>query len=181
MIKINLLPYVEKKKEADLKHQIIVISSVFVVFVLIISSLHIYFVRSIGNLEKEIKVAEAQLKVLTKITGDIEKFKKDKVILKKKLAVIEDLEKSRLDPVLFLDDLTTRVPQKRVWLTALSGSGADLKMAGIARDNSAIADFMRNLENSQFVKSVDLISSKQIVVSNIRLKKFILLCTMKKG
>ena len=181
MIKINLLPYVEKKKEADVKRQVIIILSSFVVFLLIIASLHIHVTRSISKLEKEIEVAENQLRVLTRLTGNLKKFKNDKVILKKKLAIIENLEKSRLDPVLFLDDLAMMVPKKSVWLIALSESGTNLKMDGVAKDNSTIADFMQNLERSQFIKSVDLISSKQIVISGIRLKEFTLLCTMKKG
>lgn len=181
MIRINLLPYVEKKKEAGLKRQIIIISTAFVVFLLIIVSLHIYTVKGIGKLEKEVKVTEKQLRILTKITGDVNKFKNDKKILKKKLAVIENLEKSRLDPVIFLDDLTARVPEGRVWLTVLSGSGTVLRLEGVARDNTAIADFMKNLEWSQYIKSVDLVSSKQTIISGVKLKEFTLSCAMKKG
>ena len=181
MIKLNLLPYVEKKKEAHLKRQIIVISSVFVVFLLIISSLHIYFIRSISNLEKEVKEGEAQLRVLTKIVGNIEKFKMDKITLKKQLAVIETLDKGRLAPVLFLDDLTTKVPWKHVWLTALSGSGDKLRVEGFASDNSAVSNFMKNLERSRHIKSVDLISSRHVIISGIKLKKFALSCVMEKG
>ena len=55
MIKINLLPYVEKKKEADVKRQVIIISSSLVVFLLIIASLHIHVVGSISKLEKRSK------------------------------------------------------------------------------------------------------------------------------
>jgi len=181
MIKINLLPYAEKKKEADLKRQIIVLSTTFVTFLLIIAFVHMYVVRSINKLEKEVTIAEAQLKVLTKKTGDLAKFKKDKELLKKKLAIIDNLEKSRLDPVLFLDDLTMMVPNGFVWLTSLSESGTELRVEGIARNNSAVSNFMKNLERSRYIQSVDLISSKLTIVSGIRLKEFTLSCTMKKG
>lgn len=183
MIKINLIPYVEKKKEADLKRQIIVISSVFVVFLLIIASLHIYFIRSISKLEKEVTQAETQLKNLTKIVGDLEKFKMEKTKLNKKLAVIESLDKNRLAPVLFLDDLTTIIPSKHVWLTALSESGDKLRVEGIASDNSAVSNFMNNLKKSRHIKSesVELIFSRHAVISGIKLKKFTLSCVMNKG
>ena len=181
MIRINLLPYIKKRKEADLKRQIIVMSAVFVVFLLIISSLHIYIVMGIGSLEKEVKVAEARLSVLTKIVGNVEKFKRDKKTLEKKLAVIESLDKGRLAPVLFLDDLTTRIPRKPVWLTALSGAGDKLRVEGFASDNSAVSNFMKNLEKSRHIKSVDLISSRHAIISGIKLKKFALSCVMKKG
>ena len=180
MIRINLLPYWEEEKESDLKRQIIVISTAFVVFLLIIAFLHIHIVRSLGKLEKEVKTTEEQLKVLTKITGDVKKYKKDKEILEKKLEVIENLEKNRLAPVLFLDDLTIRVPDGRAWLTALSESSTDLRINGVARDNSAVSSFMKNLEKSQFIKSVDLISSKQIIISGAKLQEFTLSCAIGK-
>jgi Tfp pilus assembly protein PilN len=183
MIKINLLPYWEAQKEEVIKRQIIFISVPVVVFLLVIVILHVQMVSSTGKLEKEVQGAEGQLKILTKITGDLENVKKDKEIYKKKLAIIKKLESSRLDTVLFLDDLTMRVPEGYVWLTALdlrdapySESETTLNLKGIARNNSAISDFMRNLERSQFIRSVDLISSKQTIISGIKLKEFTLLC-----
>lgn len=183
MIKINLIPYVEKKKEADLKRQIFVISSVFVVFLIIIFSLHIYFIRSISNLEKEVKDGEQQLRNLTKIVGNLEKFKREKTKLNKKLAVIESLDKNRLAPVLFLDDLTTRIPKKNVWLIALSESGDKLRVEGFAIDNSAVSNFMKNLKKSPHIKSdsVELIFSRHAIISGIKLKNFALSCVMLKG
>lgn len=181
MIKINLLPYREREKGENLKRQIIIISATFVVFLLIIVFLQLHTARSIGKLEREVKSAEGQLRVLTKITGDFEKFKKDKVILKKKLAIIENLENNRLAPVLFLDDLTTRIPRGSVWLTALSGSDTVFRIEGVAKNNTAIANFMKSLEKSQYVESVDLILSRQTIISDTKLKKFIISCARKMG
>jgi Tfp pilus assembly protein PilN len=186
MIKINLLPYWEAQKEEVIKRQIIFISVPLVVFLLVIVILHVQMVSSIGKLEKEVQAAEGQLKILTKITGDLENVKKDKEIYKKKLAIIKKLESSRLDTVLFLDDLTMRVPEGYIWLTALdlrdaphSEPETTLSLKGIAKNNSAISDFMRNLERSQFIRSVDLISSKQTIISGIKLKEFTLSCNTK--
>ncbi len=181
MIKINLLPYFEAQKEEVLKRQIIFISVPFVVFLLIIVFLHAHMTTSINKLEKGVQEAEEQLKILTKITGDVENVKKDKEIFKKKLGIIKKLGSNRLDTVLFLDDLTMRVPEGHVWITTLSEAETTLSLKGVARNNSAISDFMRNLEGSRFIRSVDLISSKQTIISGIKLKEFTLSCNTEKG
>jgi len=181
MIKINLLPYWETQKEEALKRQIIFISVPFVVFLLIIVFLHVHMTTSINKLEKGVQGAEEQLKILTKITGDVENVKKDKEIFKKKLGIIKKLESNRWDTVLFLDDLTMRAPEGHVWITTLSEAETTLSLKGIARNNSAISDFMRNLEGSRFIRSVDLLSSKQTIISGIKLKEFTLSCNTEKG
>jgi len=181
MIRINLLPYREKEKKEDLTRQIVIIALAFVGFLLIIGSVHLYFSMSIGTLENSIKIQEDKLAVLTKIIGDIEMYKNDKAILEKKLAIINNLEENRLAPVRMLDELTTMVPIKDVWLEKLSEKGADITIEGIARSNIAVAHFMKNLAGSTFIKSVDLVSTKEKEISGVKLQQFVISCVKKKG
>jgi type IV pilus assembly protein PilN len=166
MIRINLLPYREKEKKEDLTRQIVIIALAFVGFLLIIGSVHLYFFMSIGTLEKNIKIQEDKLAALTKIIGDIEVYKNDKAILEKKLAVINNLEENRLAPVRMLDELTT---------------GTDITIEGMARSNIAVAHFMKNLSGSTFIKSVDLVSTKEKEISGVKLQQFVISCVKKKG
>src|SRR3989339_259567 len=99
MIKINLLPYREQEKKENLQRQIMILSGTLALFLLIILAVHLYFTMSIGNMEKEIREAEAKLVVLDKKVGDIEGYKRDKKELEQKLGVINSLEKNRLFPV----------------------------------------------------------------------------------
>ena len=181
MIRINLLPYREKEKKEDLTRQIVIIALAFVGFLLIIGSVHLYFFMSIGTLEKNIKIQEDKLAALTKIIGDIEVYKNDKAILEKKLAIINNLEENRLAPVRMLDELTTMVPIKDVWIEKLSEKGTDITIEGMARSNIAVAHFMKNLSGSTFIKSVDLVSTKEKEISGVKLQQFVISCVKKKG
>jgi type IV pilus assembly protein PilN len=181
MIKINLLPYREKEKKEDLTRQIVIITLAFVGFLLIIGSVHLYFSMSIGTLENSIKIQEDKLAALTKVIGDIEMYKNDKAILEKKLAIINNLEENRLAPVRMLDELTTMVPIKDVWLEKLSEKGTDITIEGMARSNIAVAHFMKNLSGSTFIKSVDLVSTKEKEISGVKLQQFVISCVKKKG
>ncbi|HEU19233.1 MAG TPA: hypothetical protein ENO00_07645 [Deltaproteobacteria bacterium] len=179
MIRINLLPYWEEKKKANIKRQILIASVSFASLLLIILSVHLYMITSIGSLEDSVEDAKLRLKQLTKITGDIDKFKKDKEIVQKKLKVITDLEENRMDPVHLMDTFASKVPEGKIWLTSLAETGANLRVEGVASNNPAIAQFMKILEASDTIKSVDLLSAKQVVVSDVKLTSFVLSCGLK--
>jgi type IV pilus assembly protein PilN len=181
MIRINLLPYREKEKIEDITRQIMIIGITFVVFILALGGTQLYLSMSISSLEDNIIKQQQELDRLNKIIGDIEVFKKDKALLEKKLAVINTLEENRLAPVRMLDELTTMVPVKDVWLEKLSEKGTVITIEGMARNNIAVAHFMKNLAGSTFIKSVDLVSTKEKEVSGIKLQQFIISCVKKKG
>ncbi|MBN2516639.1 MAG: PilN domain-containing protein [Deltaproteobacteria bacterium] len=181
MIKVNLLPYWEEKKKAGIKRQIFILSLSFSLFLIIIASVHIYMVLGINSLEKRVKNAEVRLKKLTQITGDVEKFKKDKAIVMKKLKVITDLEHNRKDPLYLLLEVANGIPQGKIWLTSISEKGDALYLTGIAMDNSAIALFMINLKMSAYINSVDLITSSLATVSNTKVMNFTLSCALRRG
>jgi type IV pilus assembly protein PilN len=181
MIKVNLLPYWEEKKKAGIKRQIFILSVSFALFFIIIAAVHIYVVMGINSLEKQVKNAEDRLEKLTKITGDVEKFKRDKEIVRKKLKIITDLEQNRKDPLYILLEVANGVPQGKIWLTSISEKGKTLHLSGMAMDNSAIALFMINLKLSAYIDSVDLITSTQVMVSNTKVMNFTLSCALSRG
>lgn len=181
MIRINLLPYREKEKIEDITRQIMVIGITFVVFVLSLGSFHLYLSMSISSLEENITKQQNELDRLNKIILDIDTFKSDKALLEKKIAIINTLEENRLAPVRMLDELTSMVPVKDVWLERLSEKGTAITIEGMARNNIAVAHFMKNLAGSTFIKSVDLVSTKEKEISGIKLQQFIISCVKKKG
>jgi type IV pilus assembly protein PilN len=180
MIRINLLPYREREKKEDLTRQIVIIVITFVVFLLVIGSLQLYLSMSISNLEKNVKLQEEELARLTKIIGDIEGYKLSKAILERKLAIISNLEENRLAPVMMLDELTLVVPVKDVWLDKITEKGSDITMEGVARSNIAVALFMKNLAGANFVKTVDLLSTREKEIAGMKLQQFVISCVKKK-
>ena len=180
MIRINLLPYHETAKKENLKRQITIIAGLSVIFLLSLVCIQIYLSSSIGTLEKKIKEKDEKLVVLTKKLGDIEGLKKDMKELERKLAVIKGLEENRLFPVRLLGEMALLVPAKDAWLLKLSGAGTGLHIEGVARNNMIVARFMKNLELSSIVSSVNLVATKQTEVSGFPLQQFTLSCTLKK-
>jgi len=181
MIKINLLPYREKEKKESLQQQIVIFAGTLVLFLLIILGVHLYFVMNVSGLETKIKEAEARLVFLDKKVGDIERFKKDKKELEQKLGVINSLETDRLFPVRMLDELNMIVPAKEAWLEKITQTKQELRIEGTARDNSVVANLMKNLEKVDFIQSVELVVSRERELVGVKLQQFTLSCVIKKG
>jgi type IV pilus assembly protein PilN len=181
MIRINLLPYHETQRKETQSRQIFIVAGTFLLFLLILVAVQFYVWGSISSLEQEVKAKETRLLELKKIVGEVDKFKKEKAILEKKLAIINDLEKNRSYPMRMLADIASQVPVKDVWLDRLSQSGASLIIEGRGRDNFAVVRFMKNLEGSMYIQSVELVASKQSEVSGIKLQQFNLSCVLRRG
>jgi type IV pilus assembly protein PilN len=181
MIRINLLPYREKEKKANIQSWIVFFAGSLVLFLLVLVGVHFYFSMGISRLEKSIKEENAKLVVLNKKVGDIEARKKDKQEVEAKLGVIRSLEGDRLFPVLMLDGLNLLVPARDIWLEKINQTGNELRIEGVARNNDAVARFMKSLEKAAFIQSVDLMGTKEKEVSGIKLQQFILACITKKG
>jgi type IV pilus assembly protein PilN len=180
MIRINLLPYREREKKEDITRQIVIIVITLAVFLLVIGSLQLYLSISVSNLEKNIKLQEERLVDLTKTIGDIEQYKLNKSTLERKLAIINNLEENRLAPVMMLDELSMLIPVKDVWLDKISEKGSEITLEGMARNNIEVAHFMKNLSGANFVKTVDLLSTREREVSGMKLQQFVISCVKKR-
>jgi len=95
--------------------------------------------------------------------------------------VINALEGDRIFPVRMLDELNMLVPPKEIWLEKLTETGQELRIEGMAKDNGTVALFMKNLEKASFIKTVDLVVSREKDVAGTKLQQFILNCGIKRG
>jgi type IV pilus assembly protein PilN len=180
MIRINLLPYREKEKKENLARQIIIISVSFVLFLLLLFSIQTYISFKIRVLAEDVKTNEEKLVLLTKKVGDVERVKKIKADLERKIGIIKTLEENRLDPVKMMDELSRLTPAQNIWLEKWSQSGDKLQIEGVARNSMSVAQFMKNLERSAYLQTVDLVYTKQVEVAEVKVQQFIISCKMKK-
>lgn len=169
MIRINLLPFRAAKKRENIKRQI----SIYVLTVVLLFGAIAYVFLDLNGqlatakkkeqtLRQELAVFEQTLKKITELERKIKE-------IKAKLAVIKDLEKKKTGPVHLLDEIATAVPREKLWLNSLSESSGILKLSGTAMDNETVALFMTNLEKSEYIHSVELMSTKLLNLPQHRL------------
>ena len=177
MIRINLLPFRADRKKENVRRQV----SLFLlslVLVLIIAFYYNFDLGSkVGKLNKKIKETNAELTKYNEINKEIARIRKNLENLRKKMAVIEQLESDRHAPVILLDTITQVLVAKRMWLNELVVQDKTVKINGIALDEKTVADFMVRLQKSGLFSEVKLNSVRRQEVQKTNLKGFQIICT----
>ncbi|HHO76871.1 MAG TPA: hypothetical protein ENN05_10650 [Deltaproteobacteria bacterium] len=160
MVKINLLPIKsELRRKALIEHLTLLVLCVTLVFILS------WFVQASvtiqrEQLQQEVAQTKLEIKKLTAEAGEIEKFKKQKQELERKLDIINDLNTKKGGPVEVLDQLSIIIPEK-AWITSLKNTGNSLSLDGVAVDNPTIATFMKKLQASPYFDNIDLVLTQR--------------------
>lgn len=177
MIRINLLP----KKPIGVKPALVeqgavaIISVVVVVLILFLFQINVK--GNVDDLSEKITSTKEELKKLEKSEAQIEELKASELVIQQKIDVIKTLEKRKTGPVLMLDEVASRIPEK-MWLTQLKSQRALLSMEGVAIDNETIAQFMTNLENGGQFENVELQVAQETKIEDFMFKKFAISSTI---
>ncbi len=171
MIKVNLLPVRAEAKKESLRAQISIAALSLLLLFIVIGYFHYDISGRIDTVKADINRTQAEINRLKSIIAKVNKFKKDKEILEKKLDVIRKLDQGRLDPVYLMDELSRVVPDK-LWLESLKETDWKLSMTGFALDHDVIADFMTNMERSPMFSNVRLKSTQQKKKADLALQGF---------
>jgi type IV pilus assembly protein PilN len=171
MIRINLMPRAEARRQAARQRDKQVATLITAGLALVLLSTEIFTRREANAVQDEADRYQAELADLTKRHQEATLLDKKRTQLRAKLATIEVLERQRRGPVHVLDDLSESTPEK-LWLTEMRESGGGMTLLGKGLDNQTIAQFMRKLAASRFFENVDLVETKQVEEGQAKLKQF---------
>lgn len=171
MIKINLLPVRAAKKKESLRQQISVAVLSLVFVLIIIGYFHVTIVKRVAEANAQILATKDELEKTKAQIGEVSKFKEVKKVLEDKLGVINNLKKGKAGPVLMLDEFS-RVTQEKLWVGSFRESGGNIAIDGTALDNETIANYMTELEKSEYFKEIELIVTEQTEQAGMKLKRF---------
>lgn len=111
---------------------------------------------TLRQLEDDITKAEAEKARLEYVIKRDEELRKKKDDLNRKIGIIADLKRKQALPVQLLD-LISRNLADFVWLEDLTFTGELVTLKGKAQTPIALANFLRNLEDSTFFDDVSLV------------------------
>jgi len=151
MIKINLLPVKEKKKQATIERQIV--AAIVVLLAVLAATGYMVVMRkaTIKDQQKLIANNQKELERLKGVQTKVEQFKKDNENLSEKIRVISGLESGRDWYLQILDQMSDCMPRE-VWIESLNtpaGSSiytSQWQIRGSALEKDQISNFMSNME-----------------------------------
>jgi type IV pilus assembly protein PilN len=173
MIRINLLPIRDLKKQAQLRQQLYIFAATIGVVLIGIGLVWFMDRRMMAQLEDERATLQAELERLKPIVTEVNALEQREKMLHARLTAIQRLRSNQRGPVRVLDALSRNLPEQ-AWLEAIDESAGVYKVAGYALTNFAVADLLRNLQRSNEFTGVDLVSSEQMVIAAQEIKKFVI-------
>ena len=171
MIQVNLLPVREARRQANMRQQMLVLAVAAGIGALVCVWLQISVSSSQAAEDRRIQQARVELKELEGVKQQVERFRKEKDEIEKKLAVINTLERARQGPVRLMDEIATRIP-KRIWLTEMSMSGGTLQLQGVSLDAEIVAAFLASLAESDLISNVELDETRLTETDGLKLNSF---------
>jgi type IV pilus assembly protein PilN len=179
MVRINLLPIRQLKKRQKLKNELSGFSAALGLVLLVLGVGWFVLTGKIANLQGELVALEQKKQSYKPILDQIATLKKEKLVVEQKLDSIKKLQIGSKVTVRVLDEVASRTPTTRMWLSSLQqSSGLLLQLQGTALDNETIAQYMQQLEASEYFEKTELTSSSQTDIAKQKLKSFSLTTTV---
>lgn len=177
MIQINLLPVRAERRKEFIRKQLSIVALTLLFTVAVIGLFYYRIQAQYNTTNSTLQRTNKKIKQLEPIIKKIEQYKKQKEEISKKIAVIIDLDRYRLAPVVVLSDLNRHRPEK-LWFTSLKENGQHLTISGVAVDNETIVTFLNNLKRSAPLKQADLILLRSQKIEALELKEFTIDCPL---
>jgi type IV pilus assembly protein PilN len=179
VIRINLLPHREQKRQERRKYFFIVAGAVALAAILVVGAVHVYFGNQIDIQDERNKFLKAENAKLDKEIEEIAKLKEETDRLLARKQVIEKLQGDRSEPVILLDQLARRVPDG-VYLKSVKQEGGKITLSGYAQSSARVSTLMRNIDSSNWMEGSELVEIKAITIDKRRLNEFSLNFKMKR-
>ncbi len=171
MIRINLLPVREARRQAGLRNQAILLGAAVGIGIIACVGLHFSVSTRVSQHRRLIVESNAELAALEETRQKVVQFQQERQEIEEKLRVIAQLEKARTGPVKLMDEISSRIPE-RLWLEKLSANGGLLALEGLSLDAEIVAAFLTGLEESPMLSRVELLETKLEEVEGLKLNTF---------
>ncbi len=181
MIRINLLPHRERKRVAQQKQIAILAGMTAALGLVIVFAVHVAINSRIDYQKERNSYLKQQIAILDHQIEEIRKLKEQTRALLARKQVVEKLQDNRSEVVHLLDQLVKRLPEG-IYLKSLredtKGNVTKIQLTGYAESNARVSTLMRNLDDSPWMASPDLVEIHSVTVNSRRLSEFSLFLTL---
>jgi type IV pilus assembly protein PilN len=113
-----------------------------------------------ASLEEQISDAEKKKNELNEIIQAVQAFEDRKIVLQKKLDLIDELKKNQIGPAQLLEELARILPES-LWLDSLTERDMQVTINGGAASYNTVANFYAALDQSAYFSNVDLKNAEE--------------------
>ena len=178
MIKINLLPLKERRREIHVK---VPQAAIVAVAILLVGTMWAYWhsvKRDVERLRTDIVATRSEIAQNQQIVRLVEQYTRDKKQLQDRLALIQRLVTAQGTPVHLLDGISQALPDD-VWLAGISKVSGKLVVQGYASSHFGVANLMLALGRLKpIISGVELNFSELQIYENQPVERFEIIATL---
>ncbi len=167
MIRINLLPHREQKRQARQRQFISVAIGLAILGVAVIGLVHVVFQSQIDNQQSRNKLLKDEIARLDEQIKEIDRLREQTQALLSRKQVVETLQTNRTEAVHLVDQMVRQLPDG-VYLRSLKQAGTKVTAIGYAQSNARVSTLMRNIESSPWLSQPELVEIKSVPLPNAK-------------
>ena len=147
---INLLPWREEERRLKQRQFINVAAGAAILMIGIIVLVHLRIAGIIEDQNNRNQFLTTTIAQVDKEIAEIKSLEKEKAALLARMKVIQELQSARPEIVHIFDELAKTIPEK-AYLLETKRTEREISITGVADSNDYVSEFMRNLNNSEWL------------------------------
>jgi len=176
MIRINLLPHREQRRQARRRQFVSLSIGLAILGLAVVLLVHVIFGAQIENQNSRNALLKTEIGKLDEQIKEIDKLREQTQALLARKQVVETLQSNRTDAVHLLDQMVRQLPDG-IYLKSLRQAGSKVTMVGYAQSNARVSTLMRNIDSSPWLQQPELVEIKSVpspLNKDIRVSEFTL-------
>ncbi len=176
MIRINLLPHREQKRQARQRQFVSLSIGLSILGLALVALGWVILGAQIEIQESRNNLLKAEIGKLDEQIKEIDKLREQTQALLARKQVVETLQSNRTEAVHVLDQMVRQLPDG-IYLKSLKQTGPKIQLVGYAQSSARVSTLMRNIDSSPWLTSPELVEIKSVqspVAKDLRVNEFTL-------
>ncbi len=180
MVRINLLPHREQKRQARQRQFVSLAVGLAILGIAIVGLGHIVIAARIDNQNSRNNLLKTEIAKLDEQIKEIDRLRDQTQALLARKQVVETLQANRTEAVHLLDQLVRQLPDG-VYLRTVRQNGTKVTLVGYAQSNARVSTLMRNIESSPWLGSPELVEIRSVALDKQKVNEFTLAMQVKRA
>jgi len=181
MIRINLLPHREQKRQARQRQFVSLSIGLAIMGSALVALGWVVLNAQIENQEGRNTLLKGEIAKLDEQIKEIDKLREQTQALLARKQVVETLQANRTEAVHILDQLVRQLPDG-IYLRSVKQTGPRIQLVGYAQSSARVSTLMRNIDASPWLTQPELVEIKLVpspIAKDLRINEFTLNAKLK--
>lgn len=180
MIRLNLLPHREQKRQARKRQFVSLAVSLAVLGVAVVALGHVVMAGRIENQNSRNQLLTTEIAKLDEQIKEIDRLREATQALLARKRIVETLQTNRTEAVHLVDQIVRQLPDG-IYLRSVKQTDNRVSLVGYAQSNARVSTLMRNIESSPWLAKPALVEIKSVQLAGGRANEFTLNLQVKRA